>query len=827
MASRGIQVVITGEYNDKDVKKAMGDLKALQSGAHETGGAFNLVGENLSGFGSKLKSGFMEPLAGVGAAIGATFALEKVGEFFKSSIEAAMEDEKALRSLAITMRNVGDATPIKEVTEFVDKLAEQTGVAKEQLIPAYQRLLTVTGDAEKSQQSLKLAMDISAGTGRDLETVTLALSKGFAGSTVGLSRLGAGLDKSILQTGDMATITQALSDKFQGQAAAAADTYSGKLARISVAANQAKEDIGYALLGALDSLANTLGGTNGAIGLISGLGTTLAETITEAGNTATSLRSLGAAMLSLVGSSNGADQEQQFFNNALQATKDTIENQLLGPLGAAQKAYDRFRNSTQAAVDPQEQTNQALSIYVTNAEAARIGSINLANGIAGAADAASGAADDLMKASIAAATFAVTSGGRSTSTVYTGGTPTSGYGEKYFQDSISQTLSAYKAMQDAAGRAASGGGGAAKQASDTIKMVAIDYAKAAADINKSLKGLSVSISGDGGKVTQALADEFKARTDTFKSAVSEQLGIIKSAQDAISSYSDSISSSILGQLSFKTAAKDAEGNDVSLSPDAIAKLMLGDIANQSKAVGKIAGIALKLPDALTKQILALPSDAAIALADYLSANPDMTQRLADNYQALADQTKTLLGDPMAQAFATVGGESAVALIAGAREAIAAASDEFQAWAANALHVTITMDTSSVAPAAAAAAGDALSMSLEEIGRRVSALDTGFGLSAPMDAATARRIAMTGRASGGSVTGGTPYMVGENGPEVFVPGIDGTIIPNGGMAGGSGNSGNTYAITVNSGVGDPRQIGQQVVQYIRQFEQSSGRVFAKA
>ena len=71
------------------------------------------------------------------------------------------------------------------------------------------------------------------------------------------------------------------------------------------------------------------------------------------------------------------------------------------------------------------------------------------------------------------------------------------------------------------------------------------------------------------------------------------------------------------------------------------------------------------------------------------------------------------------------------------------------------------------------------------------------------------------------------MVGENGPEVFVPGIDGTIIPNGGMAGGSGNSGNQYAITVNSGVGDPRQIGQDIVQYIRLFEQSSGRVFAKA
>lgn len=829
MAGRNIEVVITGNYNDKDVKKAMADLRALQSGAHETGGAFGLVGENLSGFGAKLKTGFMEPLAGVGAAIAGTFALEKVGEFFTSSIEAAMEDEKALRSLAITMRNVGDSTPIKEVTEFVDKLAEQTGVAKEQLIPAYQRLLTVTGDAEKSQQNLKLAMDISAGTGRDLETVTLALSRGFAGSTTALSRLGAGIDKSILQTGDMAQITQALSDKFQGQAAAAADTYSGKLARISVAANQAKENIGYALLGALDSLANTLGGTDGAVGLIDSLGKELSYLITESGNTVLSLRSLASAMLSFGNSSNGADTEQQLFNNTLAATKDVIENQLLGPLGVAQKYWDRYKNSTQEAIDPQEQTNQALSIYMSVAEKAAYGSHALADGIAAAGDAAAGTADDLLKASVAAATFLVTSGGRSTSTVYTGGTPTSGYSEKYFQDSISQTLAAYKALQDAAGKA-SGSGSAAKSASDTIKMVAIDYAKASADINKSLKGLSVSISGGGEKVTQALADEFKARTDTFKAAVSEQLNIITSAESAIASYSDQVSGTVFGSLSsafsdaFKATVKDAAGNETGIGAAAIVDLMLGDIASQQAAVTKVAGIALKLPGALTQQILGLPADAAIALADYLSANPDLTNRLTENYNALAEQTKTLLGDPMAQAFATVGGKSAVALIAGAREAIASASSEFQAWAANALHVTITMDTSTVAPAAAAAASAALSMSLEEIGTRVSSMMTGMPLGAPMDAATAARIALTGRASGGPVAGGTPYMVGENGPEVFVPGISGTIIPN---AAAGASSGNSYAITVNSGVGDPRQIGQDIVQYIRMFEQSSGRVFAKA
>jgi hypothetical protein len=38
-------------------------------------------------------------------------------------------------------------------------------------------------------------------------------------------------------------------------------------------------------------------------------------------------------------------------------------------------------------------------------------------------------------------------------------------------------------------------------------------------------------------------------------------------------------------------------------------------------------------------------------------------------------------------------------------------------------------------------------------------------------------ALPGRAIGGPVTGGSPYMVGENGPELFVPGASGMIVPN--------------------------------------------------
>jgi len=49
-----------------------------------------------------------------------------------------------------------------------------------------------------------------------------------------------------------------------------------------------------------------------------------------------------------------------------------------------------------------------------------------------------------------------------------------------------------------------------------------------------------------------------------------------------------------------------------------------------------------------------------------------------------------------------------------------------------------------------------------------------------------------RAAGGSVSAGTPYVVGERGAELFVPSSSGTIVPNGGM-------GSTINITVNGAI----------------------------
>jgi hypothetical protein len=79
-----------------------------------------------------------------------------------------------------------------------------------------------------------------------------------------------------------------------------------------------------------------------------------------------------------------------------------------------------------------------------------------------------------------------------------------------------------------------------------------------------------------------------------------------------------------------------------------------------------------------------------------------------------------------------------------------------------------------------------------------------------------------RAAGGPVMGGQPYIVGEIGPELFIPGQSGTIVPNHALGGGA-----TYNITVQAGVGDPREIGRQVVEAIKSFERASGPVFVNA
>ena len=174
-----------------------------------------------------------------------------------SAVKAAIEDEKAQVSLALTLRNTTKATDaqIKSTENYISATAKATGITDDQLRPSLDRLVRSTQDITKAQKLQQLALDISAGTGKDLAAVTEALSKAYDGNLGALKRIGVPLDENIIKTKDFDKAQIALSETFAGQAAAAADTFAGRMDKISNAVNEAREQLGFALLPILEKVA--------------------------------------------------------------------------------------------------------------------------------------------------------------------------------------------------------------------------------------------------------------------------------------------------------------------------------------------------------------------------------------------------------------------------------------------------------------------------------------------------------------------------------------------------------------------------------------------
>ncbi len=190
-------------------------------------------------------------LMGVGIAAGA--AAVKIGV---DGVKAYIEDEKAARKLSVTLQNVAGAKAeqIASVEEYITKTMFASGVADDQLRPAMARLLRSTQDITKSQKLMNLALDVSAGTGKSLDSVAMALGKSYDGSNASLSRLGLGLDANILKEGKFNDITKELRKNFQGFAEADANTMEGKLERLNLRWQETKEQIGGVILEGLEPL---------------------------------------------------------------------------------------------------------------------------------------------------------------------------------------------------------------------------------------------------------------------------------------------------------------------------------------------------------------------------------------------------------------------------------------------------------------------------------------------------------------------------------------------------------------------------------------------
>jgi hypothetical protein len=204
--------------------------------------------------GQKEISAFDKTVKTLGKTFLGVFGAQKLLQFSKNAVNAFIADEKAAKSLELQLKNTGFAFAAPSVEFYIANLQKTTGILDDQLRPALQKILTVTGSITTSQEALTTALNLSAAGYGSVEEISTILAKAYAGQTTALGRLGTGLSKAALKTGDMEVIMAELNQKFAGQSAARLDTYAGKMDLLKAAAADANEIIGKGLLDSLTLL---------------------------------------------------------------------------------------------------------------------------------------------------------------------------------------------------------------------------------------------------------------------------------------------------------------------------------------------------------------------------------------------------------------------------------------------------------------------------------------------------------------------------------------------------------------------------------------------
>jgi hypothetical protein len=218
----------------------------------------NKADNEVTTFGGKIAK--FGKVAGAAFAAAGVAATAYAGKLLVDGVKSAIEDEAAQAKLALTLKNVTNATDaqIAAVEKQILNTALLTGKTDDELRPSFERFLRATNDTSKALKLQQVALDVSAGSGKSLEAVTNAMSKAAEGNAASLAKLGVGLTSAQLKTMSMDEITKALANTFGGQAAQAADTFQGKMARLQVAFDEGKETVGAFVLDAITPMVENI-----------------------------------------------------------------------------------------------------------------------------------------------------------------------------------------------------------------------------------------------------------------------------------------------------------------------------------------------------------------------------------------------------------------------------------------------------------------------------------------------------------------------------------------------------------------------------------------
>jgi hypothetical protein len=240
---------------------------------------------------------FDKTVKSLGRTLGITFSAAALLGYSKKAVAAYGEQIAEAKRLEQALRNIGFQYATAEAEGYIDAIEKATGVNRDVLQPSFIQLAQVTRSTTMAQSMLTTAMDISAGTGLELTSVTKILTQAYVGNTRGLRQLNTGLTQAELATKSYVEIERLLAAQYAGQSKLAAESYQGALNRLKIAAEQASEQIGQALVSALSTssggMDKLIDKVDGAADSISGLITNTAYLTKELGNLFASIPGAG------------------------------------------------------------------------------------------------------------------------------------------------------------------------------------------------------------------------------------------------------------------------------------------------------------------------------------------------------------------------------------------------------------------------------------------------------------------------------------------------------------------------------------------------------
>lgn len=724
---------------------------------------------------------------GVLLAAGTTMALG-----LSRTVKSAQEAEAAQLRLRNTIQGSVALGP-RAMRAFEDqaKAIQKVTVASDEAVMGVQSMLGQMGMTQRQVLTLTpLVVDLSRKMGVDFDTAAKAVGKAVDGSTTGLKRMGVVVDATKAKMDPFGATVDALRRSAGGFAEQEGRTFAGQMAILTNQTDELKESLGRGVLSVMTKMlpaVNNVAGaftnlddaTGGTVGSIAALGTGL----TIAAGVALTAYGQYAKLKEMY---DKLSKSSALFNQTAAATPyvlaaaagviigQKLGEKLLGGQEMADKGYNKLFNADDAKV-------KARAFFQAAEGEARKGATSLAS------------LGSILQGSLRG--FVI--GGFAGSAVGVG-VALDATAQKLARSGIDKAFKKLLTLDPASAKSV------------------LQYVESHDQLKRRLEDLGVPLN----RYRKLMRDTIDTNHDG-KRSMEEQIAAIQNDAKALQQYSNQMLQAGDDSRGFANAQLDlarAQGSVADAQQAYAEAVKSGDPEKIRQANLALQGVMLQVAAAQDQVTAAAikQAEAQLALKAVIGDNKKYEQEI----QHLRD-LRDAIDNPEIKAAIDRQIDNINALRIAAGKKIDLDSSDMMAslWRLVAagritesqlhrLQDTRWELTVNTRPAEGA---------LVNFAKR-------FGIAVENLSPIVKYEIQNARAAGGPVASNTPYLVGERGPELFVPTASGTIVPNNQLSAGGAMGSTVFNINVASTpLASPAETGAAVVDALTAWQRRNGRL----